>query len=111
MKLVAFTLTMPRVASWDGKWSGEGKLYVVIRRVTDETSQRFLQRTSYRYRWEDGWAAQVECQVVDFRRAAALRKKSAGFCGYEWMIDSILAYNKILVDPPVRINTSSEALR
>ena len=28
--ILSFTLSMPNVASWDGKWSGQDRLYVKV---------------------------------------------------------------------------------
>lgn len=29
--ILAFTLSMPNCASWNGRWSGEGRKYVIIK--------------------------------------------------------------------------------
>ena len=40
-KIVLFTLSMPGRNSWNGRWSGEGKKYNIVRKMTakeaDET--------------------------------------------------------------------------
>ena len=93
MTLAAFTLGMPGKASWNGRWSGEGKLYAIVRRVTNPPVELFGYHS---YSWSDGWCASVEVRVVDSKEAAKLRKRSAGFCGYDWMVDSLLMDGRIL---------------
>jgi hypothetical protein len=34
-------------------------------------------------------------RAVDAKEARQIRKKSEGFCGYDWMIDSIKAIDEI----------------
>ena len=102
MKL-AFTLTMPGVASWNGRWSGDGRLYVAVRsfgnsQKTRAKLQPIIDKGSYSYGWSDGWRAAVTVREVEAREGTRLQKVSNGFCGYEWMIDSILAYGRILAD-------------
>jgi hypothetical protein len=92
--MIAFELSMPRAASWNGRWSGEGRLHVKIRRLAKEQEERIAGK-SYNYRWDDGWCARVSANKVDGKEAARLRKKSAGFFGYDWMIDSIIEHNEI----------------
>lgn len=99
--LVAFTLTMPSSPSWNGKWSGADRLWCVVREYTEARATEIAKATSsthYYYRWDDGWAANVQARIVSAAEAAKLRKKSAGFKGYEWMIDSIERYGKIYAD-------------
>lgn len=89
MKIVAFQLTMPGCGSWNGRWSGEGSLYAALRKLPDEKATQ-LDNQRFGYSWEDGWRATVECRVIDAKEARKLRKASKGFCGYEWMITSII---------------------
>lgn len=103
---VSFKLTMPNVGSWNGKWTGADKKYYVIRNV-HKTRDRALAAfiggllgdktaVSFHYSWNDGWGANVTMQIVDGVEARKRQKMSSGFCGYEWMINSILKYGKIL---------------
>lgn len=96
--ILIFTLTMPGVGSWNGKWSGEGKLYAITRSVPKPKAEAILGKPSYRYGWPDGWAARVEVRCAKHNEAAAVKRKSAGFCGYEWMVDRIISHGKILSD-------------
>jgi len=102
--LLAFELTMPNVGSWNGQWTGSQKLYVKVfnysqRYGTSKASKEKLDSIkdkNFYYNFGDGWCANVSVKQVDANKAAKLRAKSSGFCGYEWMIDSILQYGKIL---------------
>src|SRR5574340_27799 len=94
MSIVAFSLSMPGVASWNNRWSGEGKLYARLKSMPLDRAKKL--EGSYSYAWPDGWCARVAAQIVDSKEAARLRKKSAGFCGYDWMIDSIIRHGKIM---------------
>lgn len=104
MRIVSFELTMPNVASWNGRWSGEGKKYYVVKKFTEKfLKQDHLKtlvdkgRDNFYYRWEDGWGANVSVEIIDATEARKRRKISSGFCGYEWMIDSIIAKGRIEV--------------
>ena len=90
--LISFELSMPGVASWNGKWSGEGRCYVVVRSFGKAKPKLGY----YHYNFGDGWAAGVTVREVTSGAAKKLRKQSAGFCGYDWMVDSIVMHGKIL---------------
>jgi len=90
-RLVAFELSMPSRNSWNGKWSGEDKRYVLVRRTRKEE----IADTSFYYDFGDGWGARVRTFTVTGEAARKLRRVSAGFCGYDWMVDSILAHGRI----------------
>jgi hypothetical protein len=93
--ILAFKLSMPGCGSWDGKWSGEGRLYVIIRHVLkNEHPENIIQKSPYRHGWNDGWAARIEVESVDAKEAAKLRRRSAGFCGYDWMVNNIINYGQ-----------------
>lgn len=94
--LIAFILTMPKAMSWNGKWTDEGKLYVRVINIQKNHIANVLKEERYYYKWEDGWMACVEVRKVDGKEAAKLRRKSKGFCNYEWMIKSIIEEGEIL---------------
>jgi len=94
--LIAFVLTMPNVGSWNGKWSGESNYYARVRKYPLEVGKKIINQRSYYYSWNDGWGANIEAKRVDSKEAQIIRKKSKGFYGYEWMIDSIEKNGKIL---------------
>ena len=98
---VAFILTMPNNNSWNGKWSGEGRLY--CRTVNVGSSKKTREKYealagNHYYNFGDGWGANVEVKEVDGDMKRKLDKRSAGFCGYDWMIESLRAYGKIMND-------------
>lgn len=45
--------------------------------------------------WKYRWGASVTLKEVDGKESAKLKRKSNGFCGYEWMIDSICQHGCI----------------
>lgn len=99
--IVAFILTMPRNNSWNGKWSGDERIHAIVRNVgsTQKAGIKYSAMAAdgpYWYDFGDGWAAQVDVRIVERGEAAKLRKKSCGFAGYEWMIESIRDHGKIL---------------
>ena len=90
MKRIEFRLSMPGRASWDGKWSGAGKHYAIARTMTDENADKLMRgavERSWNHHWPDGWTAEVTARVVP---PGERLKKSAGFCGYDWMVANIL---------------------
>ena len=99
MILVAFELSMPSAGSWNGKWTGEDRYYARVRNITKHMGEKYEIESKldkyFTYRWNDGWCAGVHVRKVDHKEAAKIRKKSAGFCGYDWMIDSILYFGDI----------------
>lgn len=88
-----FLLTMPHVGSWNGKWTGEGDVYAIVRSVKCYPN---CTEGDYLYSWGDGWVANVEVRRVTTVEANKYLKKSKGFSGYDWMVDSILNYGEIL---------------
>ena len=99
--ILSFSLSMPNVASWDGKWSGESKNYVKVVNLgrgksNEQRAGEILDTGYFHYAFGDGWTAGVEVKEVDSREVAAIRKKSDGFCGYDWMINSIIREQKIV---------------
>jgi len=95
--MLVFKLSMPNVGSWNGKWTGEERIYVKSRR--DLTKKHTLYgklKDNYFYDFGDGWGASVSVEEMPANEATKLMRKSQGFCGYEWMIDSILENNKII---------------
>ena len=85
---VMFELSMPSNNAWNGRWSGEGDTYTVARTIPDAKFDGLGRRHTYNF--GDGWVA-----AVSLREAAPREKASGRFCGYEWMIDSILRHNTI----------------
>lgn len=90
-KRVIFELSMPSNNSWNGKWSGEANTYTVAKTLTEKKFDELKPR--YTYSFGDGWVA-----AVSLREAKPREKASGRFCGYEWMIDSILRRGAISAD-------------
>jgi hypothetical protein len=89
-KRMIFQLSMPSNNAWNGKWSGEGAVYTVARRLS-ATRLAALASRYYTYNFGDGWTA-----AVTVREPAPREKPTNRFCGYEWMIDSILKHGRII---------------
>jgi hypothetical protein len=92
MKRIEFRLSMPSTGSWDGRWSGEGRNYVIVRTMSDVEADKLLDGLAHRswyHSWRDGWAALVTARVMDRGERA---RKSDGFGGYDWMVANILWY-------------------
>lgn len=103
--ILKFELSMPNVGSWNGKWTGEDRFYARTYNYTQRfgTSKKAKDRLesilttgNYWYNFGDGWSANVSVEKIDGRQAKGINKKSKGFMGYDWMIDSILWENEIL---------------
>ena len=92
--MILFELTFPRINTWNNRWSGEGKRYLCIK--CNNNVPKEVVGKSYYYDFGDGWAANIEVSKINCREADKLRKKSAGFYGYDWMIDSIIKNGKIM---------------
>lgn len=89
---VEFRLTMPGVGSWNGRWSGESRDFLLWRTLTDEEMKAAGMENavgSWRYAWDDGWCAGVSARIME---RGERRAKSAGFSGYEWMVKNILKH-------------------
>lgn len=122
--IVAYFLEMTNIPSWNGKWTGSDRIYVRVRKYTKArgtkimegseeivnkvyegsyfTTRKLVSETktgqyekSWHYNWNDGWGCNVVAKTVDGKTATKLRKASCGFCGYEWMIDSIESKDEI----------------
>lgn len=93
---------MPWRSSWNGQWSGEETLYAIVKKFTTKKAmaraQTILAKGCYSYSWDDGWRASINVREVDAVQARKVRAKSKGFCGYDWMVESILTYGSIYAD-------------
>lgn len=84
---------MPSAGSWNGKWTGDGRVYAKTRQ-NREVPPEVIGR-EFRYRWDDGWEACITVTKMGAKDAAKIMRKSKGFFGYTWMIDSIIKYGRI----------------
>ena len=97
---ICFELSMPGRNSWNGRWSGEDRIYARIvdlgrTKKARAKGEAIIRQGSYSYAWPDGWCALVSVKEVDAAEARRIRKHSAGFRGYDWMIDSIRYHGEI----------------
>lgn len=94
--MVIFELTMPNRGSWNGKWSGDRDVHIIKKRNNSVPKQ--LIGKSFCYTWDDGWIACVSVRSLNVNTPEyrSLIKNNRGFCGYDWMVESILKYGKII---------------
>lgn len=91
MPRTIFELSMPSNNSWNGKWTGEDRKYTVARNVSKKKMETLKEYHTYNF--GDGWVA-----GVTVREPKPRERVTNKFCGYEWMIDSILLHGKIQYD-------------
>jgi len=97
--MLLFELTMPNVGSWNGKWTGEKNVYAVKSSLSKKQVTALLgdkEQESWYYNFGDGWGVNISCRIVTSAEATRVMKRSSGFCGYEWMVTSIIKYGEIL---------------
>ena len=94
--MIVFEVTMPPVGAWNGRWSGADKRY--IRTMDERKVPRECWNKDLYYRWDDGWGACVSVKRTKASEAKKLQMRSSGFCGYDWMIRSIIECGCILTD-------------
>ena len=94
--MIVFELTMPHVGSWNGKWTGADRRYI---RTKDERKvPKEYWDKDFHYRWDDWWGACVTVKRTTANEARKLERWSDGFCGYDWMINSIIKRGYIISD-------------
>lgn len=110
MAQIVFILTMHsrnswngRCSGWNGRCSGDDNTHCIVKmfrnsKANDARIEKWLTDRFYYYSFGDGWGAQVDIKRVDAAEARHYRKlaQKNGFCGYDWMVDSIIAYDDIL---------------
>jgi len=98
--ILSFELGMPNNNSWNGRWSGGNDLYARVinfgrGKAANEKAKEILDKGYFYYNFGDGWGASVTVKEIDSKEAAKIRRKSKGFCGYDWMIASIKEKGRI----------------
>lgn len=93
--MIAFILTIPNVNSWNNRWSGEGEFYCIIKAEKAVPNFREIIDNNFYYNFGDGWAANVEVKRVNNNEAIKMKNRSKGFCGYNWMVSSIINHGEI----------------
>lgn len=101
--MISFELSMPNKGSWNGKWSQEGQCFVRTR--TEREVPKEYWDKDFLYRWDDGWTACVSVRRVTIKDARKLERMSKGFCGYDWMIKSIIRFGEILTEREINERT------
>lgn len=91
--MIVFELTMPNRGSWNGHWSGENRRH--IRTRYERKVPKEIWDKDFYYRWDDGWTACVSVRKMPAKEARKLESASNGFCGYDWMINSLLIHKEI----------------
>lgn len=91
--MIVFTLSMPNRNTWNGKWTGDGRVFARTRYEREVPKE--VVGKSFIHCWDDGWTACVTVEKMNCREATKLMKKSEGFCGYDWMIESIIRFGEI----------------
>ena len=100
--ILCFELSMPGRGSWNGRWSGSDNLYAKVvnmgrSKKSAEKARKILEEGSFGYHWNDGWSASVNVREVDGNESRRIRRKTNGFCGYDWMVRSIIRNLEILI--------------
>ena len=93
--MIVFELTFPHRGSWNNKWSGDGVSHIITKKNSKELES--LVGKSFRYRWDDGWEACIDVSKYSSTdpEYKKLIKNNRGFCGYNWMVDSIIKSGEI----------------
>lgn len=101
--ILSFELTMPNRGSWNGQWTGQDNKYWIVKNISNKylNSKDYFKTLlkqkydNFHYSFGDGWSANVRIEIIESGEAKRRRKQTAGFCSYEWMIDSILFHGEI----------------
>ena len=93
--MIIFELTFPNRGSWNGKWSGEKDRHIIVKKDSQVPKDRIGK--TYSYDFGDGWVASISVKKMNGNNSEyrQLKKQNVGFCGYDWMIDSIIVYDEI----------------
>ena len=104
MKIICFELTMPNVGSWDGHWTQEEEKHLIFKHVSDKFFKENEKKLvgSWYYNFGDGWGALVSGSVIDSKERQKLSKINRGFCGYGWMVQSIMLVGGIYTDKELK---------
>lgn len=93
---VSFELKMTNIGSWNGKWTGEGKRYIIVKSLSkDIVAKIFGDKNfeTYHHSWGDGWGCNIIVMKIDSDIKNSFSKEfKNGFCGYEWMVDNIISH-------------------
>ena len=89
---------MPNSGSWNGRWSGEKDRHCIIRDYSEKDFENYKKNLigTWFYRWDDGWTACINGDEITRETATKLKRLKTSFCGYDWMVGSIVKYGKIM---------------
>ncbi len=107
--VIWFVLRMRNTPTWNGRWSGEGDLHAMRMNVSAKKAEELLKEGSFYFSWPDGWSCAVDVVKPSPPEARRMAKNNKGFCGYVWMVNSILKYGRILDDDGVKKLKAAEA--
>ena len=93
--MIVFKLSMPNNNSWNGRWSGDGDVHIITK--PDKCVPKDRIGKSYYYNFGDGWCACVDVMKLSSNSSEYRKmvKNNRGFCGYGWMVDSIIHNDEI----------------
>ena len=93
--MIIFKLSMPHNNSWNGRWSGENDVHIITKQDKCVPEDRVGQ--SYYYDFGDGWCACVDVIKMSGNSSEYRKmiRNNRGFCGYGWMVDSIIHNDEI----------------
>lgn len=93
--MIVFKLTMPHNNSWNNKWSGDNDIHIITKPDRCVPNDRIDK--SYYYNFGDGWCACVDVMKMNANSSEyrKMKRNNRGFCGYGWMVDSIISNNEI----------------
>jgi hypothetical protein len=100
-----FRLSMPGTGPNGERWNSDNRVHALIRPVprnlkSTENANKLLAAKSWRYDFGDGWIAQVDVEQGTQQTVHRARRLSQGFCGYDWMVASILEHGEIKSNEP-----------
>jgi hypothetical protein len=95
---------MPHAASWNGRWSGQDDGHFIFKSISDKYFKENENKLigSWFYSWPDGWGAQINGRLITSDAKKKLQKINRGFCGYGWMVDSIMLAGEIYTSTELR---------
>lgn len=72
-------------------------MYRTCRTLTKRMDEEKLKDGYFYYDFGDGWGASVSTKIVDGakEKAAEMKNADTGFCGYGWMVESIIEHGVI----------------
>ena len=98
MTHIVYILTMPNVGSWNGTFTGAGKLYCLVKSYKNDSdipAKVLSMKSGYFYDFGDGWGASVKAKKIAVSEKLKYKKESRGFMSYDWMVKEIEEFGRI----------------